>query len=309
MRIVIVGFGVQGRKRHRVAGGAAAGIIDPIAPEADWRDIADVPLDRYDAAIVCTPDQPKMAVLRHLVAHGKHALVEKPLDGGREQDLRDLETLARRTGAVCYTAYNHRFEPHFVRMRDLIRAGVLGRIYRCRMSYGNGTARLVRNSPWRDTGSGVLADIGSHLLDTVRFWFDDVGDDFRLVTASRFENRAPDHAVFVAANGWPRLELEVTLLSWRNDFVCDLFAEHGTAHIRSLCKWGPAEFVQRRRVPSGWPREEMLTLVQDDPTWELEYEHFKRMCREGAASGLRNDLWLNRMLRKLSTDAGRVIRQ
>ena len=77
---------------------------------------------------------------------------------------------------MLYVAYNHRFEPHFVRMRDLIASGVLGRIYRCRMFYGNGTARLVRNSDWRDQGAGVLDDLGSHVLDTARFWFGDIGD-------------------------------------------------------------------------------------------------------------------------------------
>ena len=42
------------------------------------------------------------------------------------------------------------------------------------MFYGNGTARLVRESAWRDAGAGVLPDLGSHLLDTARFWFGDL---------------------------------------------------------------------------------------------------------------------------------------
>ena len=72
--------------------------------------------------------------------------------------------------------------------------GRLGRIYHCRVFYGNGTARLVRESGWRDAGAGVLPDLGSHLLDALRFWFGDVADDFRVVQASRFENKAPDRA-------------------------------------------------------------------------------------------------------------------
>ena len=35
---------------------------------------------------------------------------------------------------------------------------------------------------WRDRGAGVLPDLGSHLLDTARFWFGDIGDDFRVVS-------------------------------------------------------------------------------------------------------------------------------
>ena len=165
MKTVIVGYGVQGKKRLRIAGEDAAGVVDPVAPEANWKEITDVPLDRYDAALVCTPDAPKMDILRHLFRHGKHALIEKPLHAESEAELTDVESLARARGAVCYTAYNHRFEPHYVRMRDLIASGALGKIYRCRMFYGNGTARLVRNSEWRDKGAGVLPDLGSHLLD------------------------------------------------------------------------------------------------------------------------------------------------
>jgi predicted dehydrogenase len=260
--------------------------------------------DSYDAALVCTPDEPKITLLTHLLGHGKHVLVEKPLHAECEEELQELEDLARKTGAVCYTAYNHRFEPHYVRMHDLMRSGALGRIYRCRMFYGNGTARLVRDSAWRDQGAGVLPDLGSHLLDTCRFWFGDVGEDFRLVSVSRFENRAPDHVVVACDSVMPRLELEMTLLSWRNHFTCDIFAENGTAHIESLCKWGPTTFTRRTRVlPSGRPPEQSITLVQDDPTWGIEYDHFKRLVAERVPTDLANDRWLLRVLGRLSADA------
>lgn len=304
MKVVVVGYGVQGKKRLAVAGSDAAGVVDPVAREADFRDIRDVPLDRYDAALVCTPDEPKVAILRHLLGHGKHVLVEKPLHAASGAELDELEAIGRRTGAVCYTAYNHRFEPHYVRMRDLIRGGSLGRIYRCRMFYGNGTARLVRDSAWRDQGAGVLPDLGSHLLDTARFWFGDLGEDFQLVSVSRFENRAPDHVVVGSETTAPKLEFEMTLLSWRNHFTCDVLAENGTAHIESLCKWGPTTFTVRRRVlPSGRPPEEAVTLVQGDPTWIAEYDHFKRLVAESTPTDLSNDKWLLRVLGRLSSEA------
>ncbi len=303
MRVLIVGYGVQGKKRRRIAGSDGVGVVDPVAGEATWRDITDVPLDRYDAALVCTPDAPKIKILTHLLGHGKHVLVEKPLHAAAEGELEAIEALARKTGAVCYTAYNHRFEPHYVRMRDLVKSGVLGEIYRCRMFYGNGTARLVRDSAWRDRGAGVLPDLGSHLLDTARFWFGDIGEDFNLVSVSRFENRAPDHVVITAQKSRPRLEFEMTLLSWRNHFTCDVLAENGTAHVESLCKWGPTTFTHRTRIlPSGRPPEQSVTLVQDDPTWELEYAHFKRLVSDDTRTDLATDRWLQRVLGKLSAD-------
>jgi len=103
----------------------------------------------------------------------------------------------------------------------------------------------------------------------------------------------------------PRIELEMTLLSWRNHFASDILAEHGTVHIVSLCKWGPSTFIRRKRVlPSGRPPEEAITLVQEDPTWELEYAYIKKLCTSGAKTDLSNDIWLGRTLGRLSREAG-----
>jgi predicted dehydrogenase len=306
MRVVVIGLGVQGAKRRRAAGDAFVAAVDPVNSDAQYRAIEDVLLGSYDAALVCVPDEPKIAILGYLLRNGKHVLIEKPLWAPTDENIEHLQELARASRAVCYTAYNHRFEPHFVRMRELIRSGTLGKVYRCRMFYGNGTARLVRESEWRDSGAGVLPDLGSHLLDTARFWFGDVGSRMRLVSCRRFENRAPDHVVIGDSEGTPQLELEMTLLSWRNHFTCDVFAENGSAHISSLCKWGPSSFTVRTRVfPSGRPAEETVTLTQDDPTWAIEYDHFRRLCAGGHQTDLSNDIWLNRMLRQLGDDAVR----
>lgn len=319
MRVIVVGLGIQGRKRRAVAGAEAVAVVDPVSPEAQYRSVEEVPPDSYDAALVCTPDQPKVAILTHLLGHGKHVLVEKPLfaDDEGEEALHRLARLSRDNRAVCYTAYNHRFEPHFVRMKALIDSGTLGEIYYCRMYYGNGTARDVRNSVWRDQGTGVLPDLGSHLLDTARFWFGDGafdpdGADLDVRAADRFENRAFDHLLFgrrrPVGDTAPALELELSLLSWRNHFTADIYAELGSAHIESLCKWGPSTFTVRRRVlPSGRPPEDAVTLVQPDPTWALEYDHFKALCAaapvRGGGGNIATDIWLNRALERLGRDA------
>ena len=304
MRVIVIGMGVQGEKRRRFAGADYVASVDPLKAGADYRDVADVPLADYDAALCCTPDAPKVDLLNYLLSNGKHALVEKPLWTADDADISHLEAIARKSGVVCYTAYNHRFEPHYIRMRDLIASGRLGKIYRCRMFYGNGTARLVRESNWRDHGSGVLHDLGSHLLDTASFWFGALGEDFSVISSNCFENLAPDHVVFGSEANSPRLEFEATLLSWRNHFTCDVFAENGSAHISSLCKWGPTAFTTHTRIlPSGRPPEETVTLVQEDPTWAAEYAHFAGLCAGGSKTDLSNDLWLNRLLRRLGDDA------
>ena len=101
--------------------------------------------------------------------------------------------------------------------------------------------------------------------------------------------------------------MEGTLVSWRNDFTADVYGELGSAHISSLCKWGPSTFTVRTRVlPSGRPPEESVTLVQPDPTWTLEYSHFRRLVEQRALVApicLRNDLILCPILNALSEAA------
>lgn len=303
MRVLLVGLGVQGRKRLAAAGADVMAAADPVDRSAQYAAVEDVPLGAYDAALVCTPNDVKVGILQYLLSHGKHALVEKPLLAASEATLEELSGLAARAGVVCYTAYNHRFEPHFVRMKETIASDVLGRIYLCRMFYGNGTARDVRDSPWRDQGAGVLSDLGSHLLDTALFWFGSLPGSFAVWSANRFENRTFDHVAF-GSPGPPVLEMEATLVSWRNHFSADLYGEHGSAHISSLCKWGRTVFTRRTRVlPSGRPPEESVALLQADPTWALEYEHFKALCRNGAGGSFAKDIALQRVLASLADAA------
>ena len=304
MRVVVVGLGIQGKKRKAIAGDEVVACVDVTATGVDYKTIDEVPLSSYDAALVCTPDQEKLDILRYLLSHRKHVLVEKPLLAESEEELRELLKLSRSTHTACYTAYNHRFEPNLVRLKETLDSGVLGGIYLARIFYGNGTARDVKNSIWRDQGIGVLSDIGSHLLDIMLFFFGSFDSKFEMWSYDTFENRACDHVLF-GSRGKPVLEMEATLLSWRNTFNMDLYGERGSAHVDCLCKWGPSTFTTRTRVlPSGRPREEVQTIESPDPTWEIEYRYFKDLCRTGS-SNIENDILINSVLTSLTPVASK----
>jgi len=303
MRVIIVGLGIQGVKRAKVAGGDIVATVDTVQDGADFAAVEDVPLGDYDAALVCTPDDSKIDLITYLLQNAKHVLVEKPLLAADGKELESLLALSAEKGAVCYTAYNHRFEPHLVRLKGVLDAGDLGHLHLARFFYGNGTARDVRNSPWRDKGAGVLPDLGSHLIDMALYLFGAPGgpatEAFTPWSFNRFENRAFDHFLF-GAEGVPVLEMEMALVSWRNHFTCDVYGDKGSAHIQSLCKWGPSTFTKRTRVlPSGRPAEETIVEEEGDPTWEAEYKHFKKLCTDGGGN-IENDIWINDALSSLT---------
>ena len=295
MRFAIVGMGVQGTKRRYIICDQPCVTVDPVSPSADFKCIMDVPVDTYDAVFLCTPDSAKLELVDYLVGNGKHVLIEKPFSL-EPDEYAALTELGARTGSTIYVAYNHRFEPHIATLKGVLDEGRLGEIYTVSLSYGNGTAELVRTSSWRDTGIGVIADLGSHLLDMVDFWWslDDRTIDF--MDARTVENRAYDQATF-RLSGEPSVYLETTMLSWRNDFHCHIRGSEGSADILSLCKWGPTSLTLRGRVrPSGRPEETTTTLVQTDPTWSAEYRHFMGLIAAGDPGNLATSREIARIL-------------
>ncbi len=303
MRILIVGLGVQGKKRAKYCEKDLVSIVDPQNPMADFKNVEDVPINTFDAAIVCTPNQEKISVINYLLENDKHAMVEKPLWAQSREELVNLSNLLKsKKNLILKTAYNHRYEPSFINMKELIRSNKLGKIYSCRMFYGNGTARLVKESLWKDKGSGVLADLGSHLLDTCLFWFGDIDYNFVKYVSNSYENASPDHVIIASESSSPRIELEMTLCMWRNHFTCDIIGSNGSAHIESLCKWGPSKFIYRERVlPSGKPLETQTVKSMEDPTWQLEYSYFLDLISKEKKCDLAKDVWLFDELTKLET--------
>ena len=167
MRVIVAGLGVQGRKRKRFAGGDYVASVDPVGDEADYKNLRDVPLDRYDAVLACIPDEPKLDLVRTCIENGKHVLVEKPLWTSRDEDISELERVARARGVICL----HRLQPPlraaFRAHARVIASGELG-AHLSTAACSTGTERrgwcAIPNGVTR--ARGVIPDLGSHLLDT-----------------------------------------------------------------------------------------------------------------------------------------------
>jgi predicted dehydrogenase len=104
---------------------------------------------------------------------GKHIICEKPLARSAEEAKRMLEA-AREAGIVHMCAFNYRFVPAIRLMRDIIQAGRLGRIYHFRAQYlqewiTDPSFEMVWRLDVSEAGSGVLGDLGTHIIDLARF--------------------------------------------------------------------------------------------------------------------------------------------
>lgn len=276
MRTIVIGLGIQGKKRQIVSGDDFRFSIDPINMEATYRSLDEIDLKSFDSALLCLPDELKYEYVKNLTSNGKHVLIEKPFNISISET-NEIKKIAKKNKSTVYVAYNHRFEPHWITTKELLRDKRIGDVYKLNLFYGNGTAQLVKNSTWRDKDLGVIPDLASHLFDLIDFWFGLENYKIDVVSANKYENKAYDNAVLKLI-GKPEVLIEISLLSWRNSFKAEIVGSKGTISLDSLCKWGPSQLtIRNRKFPSGVPDEESFTLKCADPTWQYEYNHFKNL--------------------------------
>ncbi|MBI3973738.1 MAG: Gfo/Idh/MocA family oxidoreductase [Chloroflexi bacterium] len=122
-----------------------------------------------DAVIVDTPDAFHYELVMAAVRHGKHVFCEKPLAPDIGQ-AREMAAAVERAGLRSMMGFSTRFSPVIQNVKRLIDEGAIGRILHVHAQAFN--AGLLAERPrwsWRTdkarSGTGILGDLGSHMLD------------------------------------------------------------------------------------------------------------------------------------------------
>lgn len=155
----------------------------------DWREM--LARERLEVVVVATPNDQHAPMAGAALEAGAHVVCEKPLalDAGQARSLADL---AEARGLQTLTFFTHRAIASATQVKRLVEAGFLGRPLRVDARYATGSQlRPGKPASWRmrraEAGSGVLGDLGSHLVDLVRWW---LGDLTRV--AGQWQNAHPE---------------------------------------------------------------------------------------------------------------------
>jgi predicted dehydrogenase len=248
-----------------------------------------------DAVVVATPNHLHRTIALDALAAGKHVLCEKPL-ALNAADAISMAAAAESSGLVHMTAFTYRFTPALQYMRRLVASGELGDLRTVRAAYLMALSKHLLG--WRSTkqfaGSGVLADIGSHLIHMVQFL---AGDIVELTAARRRfrddpESDVEDWISFLADfSGGACGTFEVSRVcagrgaGISEDVFIDLYGSAGSAVFSLQDPWGlrvalgpeaadPSCPLVRRDVPEeflkipGSPRD----IHAHDPRWGYRYD-------------------------------------
>lgn len=115
--------------------------------------------------VVCTPNASHYALAKAALLAGKHVVVDKPFVlSSSEGD--ELVALAAHQGLLLSVYQNRRWDGDFLTLRSIVAGGELGPVHTYRAHFDRYAPQVkVRWKEQAQPGSGVLWDLGSHLID------------------------------------------------------------------------------------------------------------------------------------------------
>lgn len=131
---------------------------------ADPTDLIDNP--EIDIVVIATPNTSHFPLAQQALAAGKHVVVEKPFTVTLIE-ARNLIEQAKSAGRLLTVYQNRRFDGDFQTVKMLLESDDLGRLVGFESCFDRFRPQLKDNA-WREQdlpGSGILYDLGSHLVD------------------------------------------------------------------------------------------------------------------------------------------------
>ncbi len=161
---------------------AAAEALGAGVATTDFRKVTECP--DVDLVHICTPNHLHVEQLLSAMNAGKHILCDKPLTATLEE-ARQVERALPGYRGAGQMALHLRFFPATMRAKQLVDEGFLGQPLEFRMDYlHSGSADPCAPLKWKlsaAAGGGVIADLGSHVLDLAG-WL--LGDYAELLAAT-----------------------------------------------------------------------------------------------------------------------------
>lgn len=273
LKVGLIGFGLAGRYFHapllRSTGFHVAAVVSSrreeihaVFPQAEV--LADetelFARNDIDLVVIATPTQMHFRQARGALEAGKHVVVDKPVTV-TATEARTLAHLARERGRVLSVFHNRRWDADFLTLRKLLEEHRLGEIngYHVRWDrYRPQPSVSWRNLP--EPASGMVYDLGSHLIDQVLVLFGRPDWLQADVFTQRPGAQTEDGFEILMGKGTLRITLGVSYLAsdggWR-------FRVHGSEASFLKAELDPQEDQSRAGIQPDDPR----FGVEDRSAW------------------------------------------
>ena len=149
--------------------------------------------DSVALVVVATPNTSHYEIAARALQAGKHVVVDKPFTI-TSSDADQLIALSRKVGRVLSVFQNRRWDGDFLTVKQILDQKLLGRVVEYESRFDR-FRPVVKREAWREQelpGSGLLYDLGSHLIDQAIVLFGRPEGIYAEVLRQRDGAAAPD---------------------------------------------------------------------------------------------------------------------
>lgn len=189
VKVGLIGYGMAGRVFHAPIISCVPGLELLKIRETKADNIADAK-SRYpnaeivdnstsifedkniDLVVIATPNTTHYDLAKESLKAGKHVVVDKPFTI-TTQDADDLIELAKSNNKIISIFHNRRWDSDFLTIKKIIESRVLGNLVEVEIHFDR-FRNFIEKDAWREAdlpGSGILYDLGSHLIDQSQVLF------------------------------------------------------------------------------------------------------------------------------------------
>jgi predicted dehydrogenase len=277
VRVSLVGYGFAGRTFHAplivatpglsldFVGSGDAAKVHADLPEVE---VIDDPLRaatdaRADLVIIATPNHSHAALARAALAAGRHVVVDKPFTLSLAE-AKELAGLAERHGRLLSVFHNRRWDSDFLAVTQAVADDVVGDVVHLESHFDR--FRPQPRQRWRELpgpGSGVLWDLGPHLIDQALQLFGRPDTVMASIATQREAALADDWAHVVLGFGERRAILQAGMLAAGGS---RRFVVHGTrgSVVKAASDAQEAQLLAGMRPgDAGWGVDDDPLLVHD----------------------------------------------
>lgn len=217
--------------------------------------------------VVATPSHLHVSDAAKAMRAGKHVIAEKPMAADLA-GVDEMIAVSKETGQLLTVNQNYRYHPDFLKIKEIVDSGVLGRIIQIRMT-GNGFRRRWDWQTLKKYGGGDLNNKGAHTVDWAILFFNDPDPEVfcHMETTPLSAGDAESHIkILIKPNDGPLIDIEfANACAYPQDDWLFMGTQGTLVSNRRTIKWkyfDPAEapplVLDEKPTPDrGYNREEL----------------------------------------------------
>lgn len=163
--------------------------------------------------VVATPNLTHFDIAKQALLAGKHVVVDKPFTV-RSSEAEELIQLAKKQDRILSVFQSRRWDSDFKTIRKVIASGLLGELAEYEAHYDR-FRNSLRPDTWKEDGAlgtGILYDLGTHLIDQAQVLFGLPQAITAQLRAQRKDSRIVDNFELIMDYGRLKVTLKAGML-------------------------------------------------------------------------------------------------